>query len=230
MLKQITTITFLLGAIVTLLSLSYWQVQRLNWKVNIIERLEAEYQKDPTLNQFTFNDLKQFNMAKQPLLYGSATGKFIYRKEIFVGPKPLEGSIGYQVITPFRFTTGGYILVNRGWVDKVQKEDLKNKRSSKNTTISGIFRKTDWNRFTPDNSPRNNVWTKLDIHEIANVQDINPVAAVMLYTETKTSNIIIPQSKKWYPRNKHQQYAIFWFVMALALISVFSVFYWKNKK
>ena len=74
MLQKIITITFLLGAIVTLLSLSYWQVQRLNWKTDIIERLEAEYQKDPALNRFTFNDLQKFDTARQPLLYGSATG------------------------------------------------------------------------------------------------------------------------------------------------------------
>ncbi len=232
MLKKLITISVFGAALFTLLFLSYWQLQRLAWKTDIIDRLKIEYQKDPTQYKFNFNDLISFKDETLPLKHGQVSGRFIYEKEILVGPKPFKGKIGYQVITPLKLKDNGYVLVNRGWVNVTNKEAIKKNRSHKDTSINGVFRKTDWNRFTPENSPENNIWTKLDIDEIAHVKDINPVVPVMLYASHSSSDfdLIIPNGKEWYPRNKHLQYAIFWFTMAFALVSVFGIFTWKNKK
>lgn len=230
MIKKIISVVLFLTALVVLITLGSWQIQRLQWKEDIITRLEAEYQKDPLAHVYTLENLNSEHDL--PLLYGSAEGKFIYDKEIFLGPKPHDGSIGFLVITPMNLNTGGYILVNRGWIDQENINDISQTHTQGKITVSGVFRKPDWNNFTPENSPENNIWIKPDIDEISNVKGISPVAPLMLYTEKTSaqSGGLIMQQEKWYPRNKHKQYAIFWFAMALALISVFGLYLYQGKR
>ena len=219
MLKKIISGILFLGALSVLLSLGYWQVQRLAWKTEIIEQLESEYAKDALANRLNFK-----NLQDEKIQYGSVRGRFDYKQEILVGPKPHDGKIGYLVVTPLKIN-GGTILVNRGWIEGEQAETS---QPSGNITITGIFRKPDWNSFTPDNSPTNNVWTKLDIQQIAQAKNINNVAPVMLYAESATKSFapIVMQSERWMPRNKHKQYAIFWFSMAGVLLGVFGFYAW----
>ena len=221
-----------IGALITLFQLSYWQVERLEWKNEVIERLDAEYQKDPKQHQFNFAALQALQAEELPIRYGQVSGKFIYDKEILVGPKTYEGDIGYHVVTPFELNDSGYILVNRGWVKDTLKDNIKKRSSNENVIVQGIFRKTDWNKFTPNNSPENNIWMKLDLKEIAQVKELSPVAPVMLFASDVSHDIapIILQDTTWYPRNKHQQYAIFWATMGLALIAVFGLVLLKSRK
>ncbi len=231
MVKKIISLLLFCCALVALLLLSYWQMERLQWKTDIIARLNIEYQKSPKENLFNFDDLSSFEDLKLPLRFGQVLGHFEYDKEILVGPKPYKGEIGYQVITPLKLNNNGFILVNRGWVEESKKEAIKANQPQDYITVTGIFRRPDWNSFTPDNSPSNNVWTKLDIKQIAKVKKITPIAPVMLYASNISVNFkpIILQNEKWYPRNKHLQYAIFWFTMALVLLLISGIFVWKNK-
>lgn len=229
--KKILSILFSLLALSILIGLGTWQTERLAWKTEIINRLESEYAKDPKQNIYTFDDLthQQNNL---PLLYGSVIGSFDYKKGILVGPKPLDGEIGYLVITPMTLKSGGHLLVNRGWISQDQTKDISAADIKGNISVSGIFRKPDWNKFTPNNSPENNIWTKLDIDQIARVKNISPVAPVMLYAEhaDKDFGLLTMQSEKWFPRNKHKQYALFWFTMAGAMLIIFGLFWRQQKK
>ena len=230
MIKKIISVFVFLVALSVLISLGSWQIKRLTWKENIIAKLETEYQKDPLENFYTLENLTL--ESDLPLLYGSAKGQFIYDKEILAGPKPHDGSIGFLVITPMKLDSGGYILVNRGWIDQSKTDSLKQTHIQGQITASGIFRKPDWNSFTPDNSPENNIWTKLDIKQISDVKNITPVAPLLLYAESasKKSDVLIMQQERWHPRNKHKQYAIFWFTMAFALIGVFGFYIFQQKR
>lgn len=233
MLKKIITITVFGAALLTLLKLSHWQVERLAWKTGVINTLNAEYQKDPAQHQFTLTDLQALKDDDMPLRYGRVSGYLLFDKEILLGPKPLEGDIGYNIITPLELSTGGHILVNRGWIKESHKDVLETHPKQRNLiTIDGIFRKPEWNKFTPNNSPENDIWTKLDITQIAQAKNVTPVAPVMFYASNMslTFDNIILQDQKWYPRNKHKQYAIFWFTMALTLILVFGLFNWNSRK
>ena len=221
MFARIVSFCVILGAIATLLGLSAWQVQRLQWKAQIIEKLDEEYQKKPQDYVYNFNALDKLKHEETPIRYGQIKGTFLHEDTMFFGPKPHNDKAGYHVVTPFKVDRG-IILVNRGWVSEADREKLSNKNPS--IALNGIMRKPEWNRFTPNNNVVNDIWTKLDIEDIAQKKNIDPIAPVIFYAETKTDQRIIPQIVKWYPRNKHKQYAIFWFVMACALIGVLVMF------
>ena len=234
MFRNLITIALFFGAIGILFSLSWWQVQRLGWKNDFIAQLDAQYEKKTTNSVLSFNALQNLDNQDVPLLYGQITGKFIFDKQILWGPKPLEGRIGYNIITPLQLTSGEYVLVHRGWIDESKQQEALKKapKAPLQVTITGLFRKPDWNMFTPNNSPDNNIWTKPDINEIARIQNIAPIAPVMLYAHEISSEFddVILSEEKWYPRNKHKQYAIFWFAMGLAFIGVFGLYRYKKQQ
>ena len=214
-------------AFLTLCALGTWQLQRLEWKENIIAQLDSEYAQNSDQSLLHFEDL---STAK--LRYGNVRGRFDYTKEILVGPVSHDGKIGYRVVTPIKLQTGGSLLVQRGWIDQNSQDRLKATHPKGNITVTGIFRQPDWNRFTPDNSPENNIWTKLDIKEIAEAKNINPIAPVILYAQKASKDFqgLIMQQQKWYPRNKHKQYALFWFTMAFVLLGICGFYARQHQK
>ncbi|MCI5060900.1 MAG: SURF1 family protein [Alphaproteobacteria bacterium] len=211
---------FLFGlGFAALLLLGIWQVERLESKQKIIETLDEIYASDPQETPIGFLEIQ---MSEEAVLYGHITGAMQLDQHIFLGPKTYEGQIGYHLISPVALNSGGYVLVNYGWIEKGAEPPQPPPVAQ--IRLPGLLRAPDWNKFTPDNSPENNVWTKANIEEMAAYFKIGPVAPMMLYTLAPISPDIKPFTQKWYPRNKHKQYAIFWFTMALVYIGVFVMF------
>jgi surfeit locus 1 family protein len=229
--KNILTIISSITAFIILISLGTWQLNRLTWKSDIIEQLNTVYAINAEENILSFDDLKITN-NDLPILYGSVEGKFDYSREILVGPRPFEGDIGYNVVTPLTLKNGGTVLVNRGFIATEQKDQASSTHPKGRIKISGLIRKPDWNSFTPENSPENNVWTKLDITQIAKAKNIRSIAPLMVYAEksSKDFGILQMQPARWVPRNKHQQYAIFWFTMAGVFLGLIGIYAYTQKQ
>lgn len=228
--KNIITILCLMIAFITLLTLGTWQMQRLTWKNEIIDQLEAVYAVDADKTLYKFDDLK-INDDAVPVLYGSVQGQYLYDKEILAGPRPLDGKIGYYVVTPLKMKNG-YMFVHRGFIQIDNKDRMSETHINKPIKVSGLFRAPDWNSFTPDNNPANDVWTKLDLEQIAEAKGIESFAPLMLYSEKTNAPhpLLKTQDARWMPRNKHQQYAIFWFGMAFVLAILIGLYIRSLKK
>ena len=151
---------------------------------------------------------------------------------MFFGPKTKNKEVGYNVIVPLKFipiSSENYILVNLGWISEQEIEEYKTINRTRVRRIKGILREPDWNKFTPNNSPENEVWTKINISEIAQVKNLHNISPYMLYATEKINNAR-PLHQKWYPRNKHKQYAIFWFSMAFIFLGFFVLYARSEKK
>lgn len=227
--KNIITIFCLVISFITLITLGAWQVQRLTWKQSIIDQLEIAYAVDADKTIYDFKDLKISN-ANLPVLYGSVKGRYLYDKEVLVGPRPMDGEIGYYVVTPLKMKDG-HVFVHRGFIKIEEKKRVNETHIKKSVEVSGLFRAPDWNSFTPENNLENDVWTKLDLEQIAKAKNIEKVAPLMLYSENTNAPhpLLRTQKTRWIPRNKHQQYAIFWFGMAFVL-AVLTVLYLRSLK
>ena len=212
MIRKITGFILFLIVLTSLLILGFWQIQRLEWKSSIIEKLDEEYANNPQEQLFTFDALNALQHIEQPIKYGSVKGRYLGQHTIYLGPKSQDRVIGYHVITPLK-VKNGVILVNRGFTPQKDGQIEKLDLPKGLTQVSGLIRKPDWNRFTPENSPKNNIWIRPDIAQIAKAKNLEKIAPVMVYEG----------GKKWYPRNKHMQYAIFWLSLA-AIWSGFGIY------
>ncbi len=231
----IQTIIVIIGVGI-LCALGTWQVQRLQWKSDMIEKLEAGYaalenNQAPLLQKA---ELQKISAAEQPMAIGRVRGSLRRDGAILLGPKPDEGRIGYHLLIPLNLIDGGTIIVNTGWVDAIWKDDPADRLvmlPQENVTITGVLRKADWNRFTPKNSPSQDQWFRADIDQIAAAKNLNDVYPFILYASASQPELhdVKPLDQRWLPRNKHMQYALFWYAMALTLIVVYG-FYWKSRK
>ena len=217
-------------AFIILIGLGTWQLQRLEWKTGIIDQLEREYAKNPANHIYHSGDLTDTTK----ILYGSARGRFLYDKELIIGPYSLNKEAGYKVVTPLKTDNGDHILVQRGWIKVEDIEQLSDKQNRPVglLTVSGVFRAPQFNKFMSGNSPNNDVWMRLDVTEISEAKNLRDVAPIVLYAETssKEFGLIQMQAEKIMPRNKHLQYAVFWFSMAFILLTIYGIYYYQERK
>lgn len=210
---------FTVLGVLILFTLSYWQFQRLQWKNDIIRELSAAYTKPQDLLPI----LTQNDESRPDFAYGTIKGRAQIEKAIALGPKTQDGKIGHHVIVPI-IAEDKTILVNLGWsetdIDALALKTLKNALS-----YEGLVREPDWNRFTSQNSPANNLWFRADIDEIAKAKSLKNTLPYMLYVSDASLNIdgVFFHEKNWYPRNKHAEYSTFWAMLGLCLIGIYVI-------
>ena len=211
-----TTLTLI--GIAILCTLGTWQIQRLAWKTDIIEKLEAAYEGENSQAL----DIKK--LEEGTFTYGRVSGIFMPHKALLLGPKTKDQKIGYDLIVPVK-QKNTTVLVNMGWTDEALKDlpiyHLKNKR----VWFEGLARTPGWNSFTPDNVPAENLWYKPDIQNIAAAKALKNPAPFILYAENASHKFdaAFPNNTRWEPKNDHLQYAVFWFVMAGVLAIIYGL-------
>ncbi len=222
---------FTIPAIIVLLGLGTWQVQRLQWKNNLMVAVNEKI-------AFPVIDLPQVVDNFEDLQYRKVRikGEFLNDKEIylFVGAKEFKGKMGYDIITPFKREDGSVVLVVRGWVPYEKKTADKRPESVINgvVEIEGMLHKGEVQKgFTPDNDVAKNLWYWID------------VAAVEKFTGEKLPNLYVRVLKKddsnLLPiggdevirhRNDHLQYAVTWYSFAVILLGIYIIYHRKKIK
>ncbi len=214
--------------IIILCALGTWQLQRLAWKTNILDSIDAQYdsraQEDLLIEPSVLESNFDF---KRALL----VGKWVYENQIQLGPRTHDGQIGYFIITPFDLIDGGILIVNRGWVPLDWPIEQDSAQMNNAAFITGLIKRPPRpNMFTAKNSPEKNQWVHLDVKDIQNAFTLeSPVYDYVMLLESElpdenTNPWPKPIAKASKPRlnNNHLQYALFWFTMAgiLAVIYV----------
>ncbi|KAH9454229.1 hypothetical protein Pst134EA_013345 [Puccinia striiformis f. sp. tritici] len=220
-LVSVPILTFALGT---------WQVQRLNWKKELIHDLENKMALEPISlpKQINPRVIPEFEYRKVKL-----TGKFDHSKEIFIESRTRESELGYHLITPFYPDNGGQpILVNRGFI----KRELKNPRSrplsleTGDIEVIGMLRKQESKSFfQPNNSKDLNQWYFIDIQEISEHLGTAPILVdAITYAnsgklkEMVASGLPIGRSPQIVLRNMHATYIATWYGLS-AVTTVMAV-------
>lgn len=226
--------TIMTGVCVAILgTLGTWQVQRMHWKDAIIADLEASYTRGAheKLTQATLDVVER---DEHGFAYGTLQGHLLKDKAILLGPRVNEGRSGYNLLIPLE-TKDKVLIVDTGWVSDLWNDTLEDRLGAmpQDVTVRGLARKPDFSSMTSKNSPENNLWFSTNTGEIATAKEIENISAAVLYADHIDPPLqdVLPHEEKWLPRNKHLQYAIFWYAMGLVMLGVYGFYvFGLNKK
>jgi surfeit locus 1 family protein len=203
--------------------LGLWQLERLQWKLALIEQVSANMSAPPI-------------SAQEALLLGEGaqyhrvrlSGRFDNAKENFALATD-AGEPVYHVLVPFQ-TAQGVFIVDRGRIPQALKNPATRRAGliEGPTQVTGIWRTPDpASNFTPAPDLAARVWYSRDLAAMA-AHDGFPLAAPVVIEADATPNPggwpLGGQTKVEF-RNQHLQYAITWFALAAALLGVYLAFH-----
>ncbi|HXP03447.1 MAG TPA: SURF1 family protein [Stellaceae bacterium] len=218
---------FTVPALLILLGLGTWQVERLHWKEGLIAQRDAMVAAPPMSPPQTLAEAE----ANQ-FRHVAVDGILLNDQEIFLAAASDSGEPGYQVLTPLREAGGRVVFVNRGFIPLDLKDPKKRSAGELTGTahIAGLLRVPPAQKptfFLPDNRPDLNLWFWVDLPAMAKAAGV-PDAAPFYVDADKTAN---PDG---WPKggvtrlelpNDHLQYAMTWYALAVALIVIYVVYH-----
>jgi surfeit locus 1 family protein len=221
---------FSVPAVLVLIGLGVWQIERLQWKEGLIAQRDRMVAAAPIAPPQTLDDARANEF--RPVV---DDGVLLNDREIFLAASSESGGSGYQVLTPLREAGGRIIFVNRGFIPLELKDPAKRAAGqlSGAVRITGLLRIAPAKKpsfFLPDNRPDLNLWFWVDLPAIEKATGIENAAPFYIDSD-KT-----PNPGGW-PRggvtrlelpNDHLQYAITWFALAIALSVIYVLYHRRN--
>jgi surfeit locus 1 family protein len=212
--KRIIFIIFSITLIAIFLSLGLWQLKRKIYKDELIIQIN---------NQIALPEIK-YQDSEKKILYRNMifTGNFEDDIKLFIyGSNNENEKNGYFVLMPFRLDSGDLILVVRGWVQNIKDQiefETKNQ-------IAGLVIKSDReSNFTPEADLKNKVFYSFNIQKISKLLKVKLKDFILI---EKFSNSKVNLDKFIIIYNKHIEYIITWFTLAL-FTSIILIFNRKN--
>ncbi len=223
---------FSLPVFLLCVGLGMWQMERREWKRDILDRI-AVNQAAPAM---TLDGLLQGDPLRHEYGKVRVAGTFLHDKEFFLAARSLKNKVGMHVVTPLRTDDGRIVLFDRGWIASEAKDPVKRAAGqvAGRVELTGIVRRNQERRqFAPENAPDKNVWFHVDVplmREMAGATP-NPALDRFFLDADATSNPggapVGGQTRLDIP-NDHLQYAITWFLIALALVGVYLSYHWQQ--
>lgn len=214
-----------------LIGLGTWQWQRMQWKEGLIayrqERLAEAAVPLPT---------DAVDWAALDFRNVEVTGTFVHEQEQRIGVSKHRGRLGRQLLTPLLTADGRAILVDRGWVpeDTTDPPARPESQPDGSVTVEGIarYREDDapaW--MTPDNQPDEAVWYWYDLDALRDATGLD-LLPVVIEADGRQNPGGLPvggRTRTELP-NRHLQYVVTWYGLALALAGVYIAFRVKRAK
>lgn len=221
-----------LAALVFLVGLGVWQLQRLEWKEGVIAQIEARTERKPvTLERAVALSKELTDPSYLPV---SVKGRFHHDKERYVYAISLDGEPGWHVITPLETSGGRMVLINRGIVPEAFRDPGTREQGQLQEVVdvTGLIRTPEEQAlFVPDNDVQANQWFSRDLEAMAGSMFSEGTVEVMpFFIEAVDSPVPGGLPKGGQTRlqitNNHLQYALTWFALALCLGAIYGVYVW----
>lgn len=214
------------------LTLGVWQMERREWKRDILDRLTANQAAAP----MSLDELLRGDPLRHEYGRVKVAGSFQHDTEFHLAARSLKNSVGLQLVTPLKADDGRIVLFDRGWIPSDKKEPAKRAEGqvAGRVELTGLVRRNQERRqFAPENAPDKNVWFHVDVPLMRRLAGAPPdpkLDAFFLDADAAPNPGGVPiggQTRLDIP-NDHLQYAITWFLLALALAGVYLAYHWEN--
>ncbi|WP_058835255.1 SURF1 family protein [Luteimonas abyssi] len=207
----------LAAAFVGFVALGIWQVQRLAWKQDLIERVDARIHAAPEAPppRSAWAALDEDDAYRRVHLRGEYLPVDEARTQAVT---EIDG--GWWLLAPLRTEDGDIVLVNRGFVPLG--EDAAPPPAGP-VEVTGLLRITEpGGGFLRSNDPAEDRWHSRDVAAIGQARGLDAAALAPYFVDAERD----PAMRGW-PRggmtvvrfrDHHLQYALTWFAMALLTV------------
>ena len=214
---------------IVLLGLGTWQVQRLEWKGDLIAARGAALSAPPIELPLADAELAGFDHRRVTL-----SGRFLHDSEFYLVPRVFQGSVGVHIVTPFERAEGPIVLIDRGWVPESARAPGARAAGQATgiVTVEGVARITSpHNVFTPRNDAVGNQWFWIDIPAMAKHAAITlqPVF-VEAGPAANAGGLPLGGQTRIKLRNDHLGYAITWYALAAALVAIYVIYHLRRPR
>ncbi|MBV2143292.1 SURF1 family protein [Falsochrobactrum sp. TDYN1] len=221
-----------LAFFVLFMGLGIWQIERLQWKLDLIARVDARVHAEPIAAPGK-DDWANVNQADDEYRHVTLTGTYLNDKEVLVHALTERGS-GNWVLTPMRSVDGAIIFINRGFVpnDKRDPASRPETQIGGETTVTGLLRMPEPDGFfLRPNDPERNDWNSRDIAAFAKKKNLGTAAPYFIDADASANpgNLPVGGLTVVKFRNSHLSYAITWFALA-AMIAGAAIFVWRHER
>ena len=223
-------------AIAVLLGLGTWQLQRLEWKRDLIAERDAQLE----VPAIALPDPVE---APEVLEFRRVTlsGRFLHAGELHQGGRTHRKQVGFHLVTPLLLDDGRTLLVDRGWVPPEKREPARRPETLDDgpVALEAVLRRGGWKGraiFQPDNDPAGNYWIWIDppamfaAAEAAGAAVARPVTALYAVAVPADPPAALPAAteSRVEIRNDHLEYALTWFALAAALAVIYVLLGFKR--
>lgn len=197
----------LMGVVGTgvLLSLGFWQVQRLDWKRGILHEIETQISAPAIALPETPSEAELEYRAVE--FRGTPTGR-----ELHVLSSGTSAGTGYRVISAVTTDEGRTIMVDLGVMPLEAKGAAPDLTS---TTILGNFLwPDDKTSSTPEPDLAKGIWFARDVAPMAEALEAEPILVVLRQASHYDPRVTPVPVDTSGIKNDHREYAITWFLLA----------------
>jgi len=222
---------FTLPALIVLVGLGVWQLQRLHWKEALIEERQMRSALPAAV-------LPEQIAAPEDLEYTplKVSGRFHHDREFYLAARTLNGRVGLHVVTPFELPDSRILMIDRGWIPDARRDPSTRPEGQTpgEVEVSGLGRLPGWKGLDwlqPENLPEENLWFWVDPPAMAAAAGLSPVIEG-LYLDAGPA-----ENPGGWPRggqtrielpNDHLQYALTWFALAVALAVIYLIYHLRG--
>ncbi len=213
------------------IALGIWQLQRHAWKAGQIAAATAAAGAPaislpegarPAISAFTRLRLE---------------GRFLTGRDVVIRGFAVQGISGSRLYAPFELTDGRVLIVQRGWTSRGG-ESLNGVTDQQIQQIEGVWRTvdprpSDSGLFQFANEPTQDLWTYVNPAEMAEAWGL-PMLILGGYAELRgpasaAANLLIEDFE---PDlfNRHLEYVATWWALAAALIGIFGLIWWDQRR
>lgn len=204
-----------------LLALGVWQVQRLQWKQDVLARIEERIAAPPgALPEAPQPEADRYRPVEVSGRFAGPSLR-VLASERGLGP-------GFHVIAAFETDTGRRVMVDRGFVPDSRADDVAPGGTARITGNLHWPREVD--SFTPEPDAGRNLWFARDVPSMAAALETEEVLIVARRSVPAAPPLRpAPVSTAGIPNN-HLEYAITWFSLALVWVGMTAFWLWRIRR
>ncbi len=181
-------------AFIGFVALGVWQLERLAWKQDLIERVESRV-RAPAVAPPETSAWPSFAAQPEAKRYEymrvEVTGRYLPGADTRVQAVTAIGA-GYWLLTPLQRADGSIVLINRGfvapeWVPSAARESA----ATPDVRVTGLLRLSEpGGAFLRSNAPADGRWYSRDVQAIAAAQGLQRVAPYFIDADFIEADVI----------------------------------------